>query len=42
MIMGNKTWIRRRRLREHDRSGEVGNGAEEGKDMNENKIWRRR
>lgn len=30
MIMGNKRWIRKGRLREHDRSGEVGNGDEEG------------
>ena len=40
--MGNKTWIRKGRLREHDRSGDVGNGVEEGKDVKENRMWRER
>jgi hypothetical protein len=42
MIIGNKTWIRKGRLREYDRSGEGGNGAEMGKDKNENRMWRER
>jgi hypothetical protein len=42
MIMGNKIWIRNGRLRKHDKRGEIGNGVEEGKDMNENRMWRER
>jgi hypothetical protein len=42
ILVGNKTWKRKGRLRENDRSGEVGNGAEEGKDMKENRMWRER
>jgi hypothetical protein len=42
MIMGNKRWIKNGRLREHDRRGDVGNGAEEEKDMSKNRMWRER